>query len=42
MALFKVGGSGRPQAPPHAAQAHLSLSSHQTPVLPDAGDGRPT
>ena len=43
MALFNVGGSGRPSAPPPAA-AHdpLSLSSHQSPVLPDAGNGRLT
>ena len=42
MASFKAGGSGRSQARPCAAHDRLSLSSHRSPVISDAGDGRLT
>ena len=42
MASFKAGGSRRSQARPYAAHDHLSLFRYQSPVLPDAGDGRLT
>ena len=42
MASFKAGGLVVRGPRPDAAHDHLSLLSHQSPVLRDAGDGRLT
>lgn len=39
MASFKVGSGGCSPARLDAAHDHHSFSSHQSPVLPGAGDG---